>query len=61
MKTLERRQWDRSSVFLVYCEHIPNFVLIVDLKQANVLWVHIEMTNTFEDKIGGSIHYAVVL
>ena len=36
MKTLERCQWRRSIVFIVDCEHISNFVLIVDFEQANV-------------------------
>ena len=50
-KTLERFQWRRSSVFIVSCEHISNFVLIIDLEQANVCCVNIEMINAFEDKI----------
>ena len=52
MKTLEQCQWCRSSVFIVNCEHISEFVLIVDFEQEKVRWVHIEKTNTFEDKIG---------
>ena len=52
MKTLERCQWRHSSVFIVNCEHISSFVLIAEFEQANVYWVHIEKTNTFEDKIG---------
>ena len=60
MKTLGRCQWRRSRVFIVNCEHISNFVLIVDLEQANVCWVHIEKTNTFEDKIGYIMRYVVV-
>ena len=51
MKTLERRQWRRSGVFMVNCEHISHFALIVNFQQANVCWVYIEKTNTFEDKI----------
>ena len=51
MKTLERRQWRRSGVFMVSCEHISHFALIVNFQQANVCWVYIEKTNTFEDKI----------
>ena len=44
MKTLERCQWRRSSVYIVNCEHFCNcskidqnsrFVLIVDFEQAN--------------------------
>ena len=52
MKTLERCQLRHSSVFIVSCEHISNFILIVKFEQANVCRVHIEKTNTFEDKIG---------
>ena len=51
MKTLERRQWRLSSVFIADCEHISSFFLTVDFEQANVYWVHIENTNTFEGKI----------
>ena len=57
MKTLERFQWRRSSVFIVNCEHISNFVLIVDFEQANVCLVHIQKANTVEDKIA---RYVVV-
>ena len=46
----ERRQW-RPFVFIVNCEHISNFVLIVDFEQANVCWVYNAMINTFEDKV----------
>ena len=60
MKTLERCLWRRSSVFIVNCEHISKFVLNVDFEQANVCWVHIEKTNTFEDKIGYIMRYVVV-
>ena len=60
MKTLEQCQWCRSSVFIVNCEHISEFVLIVDFEQEKVRWVHIEKTNTFEDKIGYIIRYVVV-
>ena len=35
----------------VNCEHISNFVLIIDFDQANVCCVNIEKINTFEDKI----------
>ena len=51
MKTLERRQWRRSSVYIVTCKHISNFLLIIDLEQATICWVHIEKINAFEDKI----------
>ena len=60
MKTLERCHWRRSSVFIVKCEHISNFFLIIDFEEAKVCWVHIEKTNTFEDKIGHTMRYVVV-
>ena len=47
MKILERCQCGHSRVFIINCEHISNFVLIVEFKQANVWWVHIEKTNTW--------------
>ena len=43
--------WRRSSVFIVSCEHISNFVLIFDFEQAKVSLFHIGKTKTFEDKI----------
>ena len=61
IKTLERCQLPRSSVFIVNCEHISNFVLIVDFEQANICWVHIEETNSFEDKIRYIMRYVVLL
>ena len=61
MKTLERCQWRRSSVFIVNCEHISNFLLIIDFEQAKVCWVHIEKINTFEDKIRYIMRYVVVI
>ena len=51
MKILKRCQYCRSSVFIVNCEHISDFVLIIDFEQANVLCVEMEKINTFEDKI----------
>ena len=60
MKTLERCQWRHSSVFIVNCQHILIFALIVEFEQANVFWVHIEKANTFEDKIGYTMRYVVV-
>ena len=60
-KTLVRYQWCHSSVFIVNCKHILNFVLIVELEQAHVYWVHIEKINNFEDKIGYIMRYVVVL
>ena len=52
MKAVERCQWRHPSILFVNCEYISCFVLIVEFEQANVRWVHIEMTNTFVDKIG---------
>ena len=59
MKTLERI----SGVVLVSianCEHISHFVLLVDFEQENVCWVHIEITNTFEDKMVYIMRYVIV-
>ena len=39
----------RSSVVIVNCDHISNFVLIIDFEQANVCYVHIEKINNFEE------------
>ena len=55
MKTLERCQWRRSSVYIVNCD-ISKFLLIIDFEQAKVCWVHIEKINTFENKIRYIIH-----
>ena len=52
MKTLEQRQWRPTGVFIVNCELFH--------EQANVCWVYIEKTTTFEDKIGCIMHYVVV-
>ena len=60
MKTLERCQWCHSSVFIVNCEHVSNFVLIIDFEQANVCCVNIEKINTFEDKIRYNISSVAV-
>ena len=60
MKTLERCQWCHSNVLIVNCEHISNFVLIIDFEQANVCCVNIEKINTFEDKIRYNIRSVVV-
>ena len=49
-----------SSVFIVNCKHILNFIVIVDFEQANVYWVHIGNTNFFEDKIRYIMRYVVV-
>ena len=61
MKTLERRQWCRSDVFIVNCEHISHLVLIVDFEQANVCWIHIEKKNTFQQKIGYIMNFELRL
>ena len=61
MKTLEQCQWHRSSVFLVNCEHILNFVLIVNFEQASIWWVYIEKANAFEDKIAYIMRYVLVI
>ena len=60
MKTLERCQWRHSTVFIVNCEHFSTFVLIVEFEQANVCWVRIEKTNTFEDKTRYIMRYVEV-
>ena len=63
MKTLEQCQWRRSSVFIVFivnCEPISNFVLIVSFAQANFCWIHVEKTSTFDDKIGYIMRYVAV-
>ena len=57
MKALEQR---RSGVVIINFEHILFFALIPDFERANVCWVHIEKTNTFEDKIGYIMRYFVV-
>ena len=49
------------NVFIVNCEHISNFVLIVHFEQANVCWVHVEKTNPFEYKIECIMRYVAVL
>ena len=45
MKTLERCQRCHSSVYMVNCQHISNFLLIIDFEHAKVCWVHIEKIN----------------
>ena len=61
MKTLERCQWRRSSVYIVNCKHIKNFLLIIDFEQENVFWVHIEKISKFEDKIRNIMRCVVVI
>ena len=60
MKTVQRRQWRCSGVFIVKCEHVSHIALIVDFEQTNVCWVHIEDTNTFEGKIRYIMRYVEV-
>ena len=60
MKTPEQCQLRRSSVFLVNREHISNFVLIVEFGQENLCWIHIEMANTFGDKMRYITGYVAV-
>ena len=60
IKTLERCQWRQSSIFVVNREHISSFVLIVEFEQENVCWIHIEMTNTFGEKIGYISRYVAL-
>ena len=60
MKTLEQCQWRYSGVFVVNCEHISNFALIVDFEQANVCWIDIEKRNIFEDMIWYIMRYVAV-
>ena len=57
---INKVNWRRSSVFIVNCKHISNFVLIVDFEQANVWLVHIEKTNIFEDKIGHIMRWIIL-
>ena len=54
-----RCQWRRSSIFIVNCKHISDFVLIVDFEQANVCLVHVEKANISEDKIGHIMRYVL--
>ena len=61
MKSLERCQWRHSSVYIVNCEHISNFLLIIDFEQAKVCWVQIKKINTFEDKIMYIMRYVVLI
>ena len=60
MKTLERCLQRHSSAFIVNCEHISSFVVIFEFEQTNICWVHIEKTNTFEDKNGCIMRYVAV-
>ena len=60
MKTPERCQWRCVSVFTVNCEHISNFVLILDFEKANACWIYVEETSTFEDKMECIMRYVVV-
>ena len=59
MKTPERCQWSCSGVFIVNCEHISAFALIIDSEQENLCWVFLKNTKAFEGKIGYIMHYIV--
>ena len=61
MKTPERCQWRCSSVYIVNCEHISKFLIIIGFEQAKVGCVHIKKINTFEDKIRYIMRYVVVI
>ena len=61
MRTLERCQWHLSRVYIVSCDHISNFLPIIDFEQAKVCWVHIEKINTFKDKIRYIMRYVAVI
>ena len=50
MKTLERRLY----------AHISDSIQIVDFEWANICWVHIGKTSTYENKIGYIMRYVVV-
>ena len=43
MKTLQRCYWRHPSVFIVNCNHISSFILIVEFEQANFWWGHINL------------------
>ena len=60
VKTTKRRQWSHSGVFIIKCEHVSHFVPIAVFEQANVFWVHIENTSTFEDEFRYIMPYAAV-
>ena len=60
MKTLEPCQWRHPGVFIANREHISSFVLIVEFEQENICQIHIEMTNTVEEKIRYITPYDVV-
>ena len=57
MKTLERCQW---GVVLVSLLLAVNIFYTFEFEQTNVCWVHIEKTNTSEDKIGYIMRYVEV-
>ena len=57
MKTLERCQW---GVVLVSLLLSVNIFYTFEFEQTNVCWVHIEKTNTAEDKIGYIMRYVEV-
>ena len=52
MKTAERSQWLRFGDFIVKCEHVSHFALIVNFEQANTsAGLHIENTKISEGKV----------
>ena len=61
MTTLEQIQWHHCKVFIANCEHISNFVLIVDFKLANICLFHIVNTNIFHILKTRSGIYCVML
>ena len=58
MKTLERCQWHHSSVVIVNCEYISNFLLINDFEQAKVRQVHIEKIKHFRKQ--DQVYHALI-
>ena len=63
-RNILEKSWSRyvndTDIFIDDCEPISLFFLIVHIQQANVCWVYIENTITFEDKIGYIMCYVVV-
>ena len=63
-RNILEKSWSRyvndADIFIDDCEPISLFFLIVHIQQANVCWVYIENTITFEDKIGYIMCYVVV-
>ena len=61
MKTLERCQWHLFSVYIVDCEHIEIFLLIIDFEQTNRCWVKNKKISPFEDKLWYIKRYVIVI